>query len=125
MADGCFADMIDQCGGICVTQTLVKRDQVSNLYAGIGFNVAGVDEQDKRIATDFPYITLPAATSPVMKEFTWKDFKQDGTGNMNISGTEAAKSLAAIHFLMTGKNDSVGNFNIMFIGPYNRGVCYP
>lgn len=51
-ADDCFADMIEQCGGICVTQTLVKRDQVNNLYASIGFNVAGVDEQNKRIVTD-------------------------------------------------------------------------
>ena len=154
-ADDCFADMIEQCGGICVTQTLIKRDQVSNLYAGIGFNVAGVDEQNKRIATDiseleglcvvytsespvtlemhideasnkflapdFPYVTLPAATSPVMKEFTWKDFKQDGTSNMRISGEDAAKNLTSLMFTLKGSQDASNHFNIMSVGRY--GTC--
>jgi len=154
-ADDCFADMIEQCGGICVTQTLVKRDQVSNLYAGIGFNVAGVDEQNKRIATDiseleglcvvytsdtelylemhiddvsnkylapdFPRATLPQASTPVMKDFTWKDFKQDGTGNMRISGEDAAKSLVSLMFTLKGSQDASNHFNIMSIGRY--GTC--
>ena len=154
-ADDCFADMIEQCGGICVTQTLVKRDQASNLYAGIGFNVAGVDEQNKRIATDiseleglcvvytsdtelylemhiddvsnkylapdFPRATLPQASTPVMKDFTWKDFKQDGTGNMRISGEDAAKSLVSLMFTLKGSQDASNHFNIMSIGRY--GTC--
>lgn len=153
--DDCFADMIEQCGGICVTQTLVKRDQVSNLYAGIGFNVAGVDEQNKRIATDiseleglcvvytsdtelylemhiddvsnkylapdFPRATLPQASTPVMKDFTWKDFKQDGTGNMRIPGEDAAKSLVSLMFTLKGSQDASNHFNIMSIGRY--GTC--
>lgn len=154
-ADDCFADMIEQCGGICVTQTLVKRDQVNNLYAGIGFNVAGVDEQNKRIVTDiseleglcvvytsdtevylemhiddvsnkylaldFPRATLPQASTPVMKDFTWKDFKQDGTGNMRISGEDAAKSLVSLMFTLKGSQDASNHFNIMSIGRY--GTC--
>ncbi len=154
-ADDCFADMIEQCGGICVTQTLVKRDQANNLYAGIGFNVAGVDEQNKRIVTDiseleglcvvytsdtevylemhiddvsnkylapdFPRATLPQASTPVMKDFTWKDFKQDGTGNMRISGEDAAKSLVSLMFTLKGSQDASNHFNIMSIGRY--GTC--
>ena len=154
-ADDCFADMIEQCGGICVTQTLIKRDQVSNLYAGIGFNVAGVDEQNKRIATDiseleglcvvytsespvtlemhidensntflepdFPRVTLPPATTPVMKEFTWKDFKQDGTGNMKITGVDTAKDLVSLMFMLRGNQDKSNQLNIMSIGRY--GSC--
>ncbi|WP_406539085.1 hypothetical protein [Fibrobacter sp.] len=154
-ADDCFADMIEQYGGISVTQTLKKRDNVSNLYAGIGFNIAGIDELDKIYSADvsnkdgicvvytsdsdislemhidensntflepdFPRVTLPPATTPIMKEFTWNDFKQDGTGNMKITGVDAAKNLVSLMFMLRGNQDKSNQLNIMSIGRY--GSC--
>lgn len=154
-SEDCFTRMINQYGGISVTQTLKKRDKVSNLYAGIGFNIAGIDELDKIYSADvsnkdgicvvytsdsdislemhidensntflepdFPRVTLPPATTPIMKEFTWKDFKQDGTGNMKITGVDAAKNLASLIFMLRGNQDKSNQLNIMSIGRY--GSC--
>lgn len=154
-SEDCFTRMINQYGGISVTQTLKKRDKVSNLYAGIGFNIAGIDDLDKLYSADvsdidgicvvytsdsdislemhidensntflepdFPRVTLPPATSPIMKEFTWKDFKQDGTGNMKITGVDAATDLVSLMFMLRGNQDKSNQLNIMSIGRY--GSC--
>ena len=85
------------------------------------------DKKDEELNYALPIVSVPASKEVNTVYVKWSQFQQPSwyDGDKKISGTEAAKSLAAVHFLAHGKSGSAGKFSIMSIGPYNRGYCYP
>ncbi|OWV14456.1 hypothetical protein [Fibrobacter sp. UWB5] len=98
-------------GGIRITYT---SDAPAVLELGMG------DYMDQKVGYDVPFVTLPKATAPTTKVFTWADFKQAGWGSGKITGEEAATMLAVIKFKIQSKSGSTGSFNIMAIGAFDE-----
>ena len=101
-------------GGIIVTYT---SDMPIRLEMGLG------EEKDKEIGYDNPSVWLSKTTTPKYAAFTWDKFKQNGWGSVKITGEDASKILAAIHFVFQGKDGTTGEFNIISVEAYNRGDC--
>ena len=101
--------------GVCIAYT---SDAAATLEMGLGA------EMDAKIEYANPAVTLPKAHTTRVAQFSWKEFKQPSWARYgNISGTEAAQTLASLRFRIQAKTGSVGNFNIMSIGAYN-GNCH-
>lgn len=150
-----FDPVIENCRGICGTYKLNAGVMEYNPFVGVGFNMAGTDEnenlvladasdmggvcvayssdtpivlemslgeeKDRELEYDVPYVRLLASEGTV-KDIAWKDFKRAGWGRgPNVSGEDAAKTLASLKFKIQGKDGSTGKFNIQSIGAYNGG----
>lgn len=103
-------------GGITVTYT---SEMGLTMELGLG------EFMDREVGYDRPAVSLPKTISAVTKTFAWTSFKQAGWGgNRAISGEEAARILAAIHFRFQGKGGSKGRFNIISIGPLDQKCSY-
>lgn len=98
--------------GICVVYTAD-----SDISLEMNFD----KETNKNLGNDFPRVTLPKTSTPVMKEFKWSEFTQSGSSDLKISGDEAAKKLTALNFLFRSDAEISGAFNITSIGRY--GSC--
>ena len=105
-------------GGVCVSYT---SDNDMYIQMGLG------DIKDEELNYALPIVSIPASKEVNTVYVKWSQFQQPSwyDGDKKITGAEAAKSLAAVHFLAHGKSGSAGKLNIMSIGPYNRGYCYP
>ena len=102
-------------GGITVTYTS-EMNLTMELALG--------EVMDREVGYDRPSVLLPKTISAMTKTFTWSSFKQAGWSGKAISGEEAARILAGIHFRFQGKDGSKGRFNIMSVGPLDTKCSY-
>ena len=99
-------------GGLCIAYT---SDAVVSLELGLS------DDMEAKVGYDIPFATLPKATTAVVKEIPWSNFKQAGWGSGKISGEEAATMLKSVRFKIQAKNGSTGSFNVMSVGALGGG----
>ncbi|WP_163437040.1 hypothetical protein [Fibrobacter succinogenes] len=99
-------------GGVCIAYT---SDAAVSLEMGLS------DDKEAELGYDIPYAALPKATSVVVKDIPWSNFKQAGWGNGKITGEEAATMLKSIRFKIQGKDGSTGSFNVISVGALGGG----
>ncbi|MBR4399253.1 MAG: hypothetical protein IKT05_08785 [Fibrobacter sp.] len=99
-------------GGLCIAYT---SDAVVSLEMGLS------DDMEAKVGYDIPFATLPKATTTVVKEIPWSNFKQAGWGSGKISGEEAATMLKSVRFKIQAKNGSTGSFNVKSVGALGGG----
>jgi hypothetical protein len=79
------------------------------------------DDKEAELGYDIPFASLPKATSTVVKEIPWSNFKQAGWGNGKITGEEAATMLKSVRFKIQAKDGATGGFNVMSVGALGGG----
>ena len=129
--------VIDECKGICGKMYLDKND-ASEAFAGVGFNVAGLDSTGKAMmvnitdwggicvtysaemdmqlvlgAIEDKRLPLEKSLQPVEKCYNWDDF--------NIA---SANDVYNIRFEMRSTQTTSAEFHIFAVGKYSRdGAC--
>ena len=151
-ADG-LVPVITECQGLCGSFNLLVGDNPYKPYIGIGFNYSksanevadataskgvcvtytsdiaiilemGLGAQDSKIGYANPFVTLPPATSPTTKDFTWSEFEQPSWASAAQTVTNPEQALASLKFKFAGEKDSTdggsGKFKIMKVGAPNQ-----
>ena len=99
-------------GGLCIAYT---SDAAVSLELGLS------DDMEAKVGYDIPSAALPKASTAVVKEIPWSNFKQAGWGNGKITGEEAATMLKSVRFKIQAKDGATGSFNVMSVGALGGG----
>lgn len=150
-AKGDMTPVVEACGGVCGSFTLVQGTNTNDPFIGFAFGFGANDKasgdissirgicvqykstapmtvaigltaaMEKSYGWDVPAYELSKSGSLTVENIPWASFKQQWTSPAEITGALAAKEASSIKFQIKAEDGTTGSFNVTRVGPL--GSC--